>query len=357
MIMSFEGSKRLKQLKLYKPKTAGSETTLKLDANEGSESQPMAEALFAALKPEHLTRYSRPHALEAELAANYGIDPERVVVSAGGDDALLRLCQAYLEPGRKALVTAPSFEMIPRYARFSGGEVVETPWLRGPFPVDAMLEAIQTHRPTMGFVVTPSSPAGEVAKVDDLKKLAAALETIQGILVVDLAYVEFADHDPCQDLLNKPNIVVTRTFSKAWALAGLRVGYTLGPVEVTNALRTLGQPYAVSTPSLAMAAVALSRFGRETQARIDQVRSERSRLFAWLKEAGLNPIPSQANFVLAQLGERAWPLTEALAFQGVSVRYFDQGPVADCVRITCPGDEFHFQTLMLALEQAQGALS
>ena len=184
---------------------------------------------------------------DRDLAARLGLDAAQVVVTAGADDAIERICRAWLCPGRTAAVTAPGFVVTELRARMTGADVVRLPWPGGDFPVDAAIEAA----PDLLVVTSPNNPTGAVVTAEQLRTLSAALPST--LLLVDLAYTEYADADLTPAALTLPNVVVTRTLSKAWGLAALRVGYAAGPVAVIDALRTAGLPYAVSGLSVAMA--------------------------------------------------------------------------------------------------------
>lgn len=324
---------------------------LKLDANEGRRPDQALLHRLRSLDAETLRRYARPAALEAEVAQRLGVEPSRVVVTAGADDALERLCRATLEPGRTAVLTDPTFEMLPRYVRLAGAEAVEVPWLEGPFPSGEITGAIDDRTGAV-FVVTPNNPTGATASTAEVVAVAQAAP--RSVVVVDLAYVEFADEDPTPALLELPNVVMTRTFSKAWGLAGLRVGYAIGPAETVGWLRAVGHPYPTSGVSLALAAAALDADQKTTAEYIRRVKHERGELVALLGSLGAAAAESQGNFVLARV-ERAWDAADSLASRGVLVRRFPPGtPLADRLRITCPGEGAEFDRLCAALRQSLG---
>lgn len=319
---------------------------LKLDANEAP---PLSLAALAELNSgaiDNVQEYPDARAVEASLAALIGVSAEQLVVTAGGDDALSRLAQIALEPGREALVTTPTFEMIGRYIRLAGAAAVETPWLQGPFPVDAVIGLV-SERTSAIFIVSPNNPTGGVASFDDLERVSAAAPG--ALLVLDHAYAEFADEDLTTQALTLPNTVVVRTLSKAWGLAGLRVGYAVGPETLIGMLRAVGQPYAVSRPSIA-AALQRVRVGRGAMiASVAQVSRERGRLGTTLTALGAEPLASQGNFVAARVKD-AGRSADLLAGLGIAVRAFRQpGPMKGFLRITCPGNEAAFDRLSRAL--------
>ncbi|HEX9728560.1 MAG TPA: aminotransferase class I/II-fold pyridoxal phosphate-dependent enzyme [Gemmatimonadales bacterium] len=324
---------------------------LKLDGNEGP--TPALDLMVDALRaagPELLRRYPDATALEAALAQRCGVEAARVLVTAGADGALDRCCRAFLPAGASMLVPVPSFEMLDRYAALAGGELVPVPWTPGPFPIAAMLERVD-ERTAIIAIVSPNNPTGEVATLDDVRRLSCAAPN--ALVLLDHAYVEYAEEDLTASALALPNAVVTRTFSKARGLAGCRVGFVLGSAEVISALRAADGPYPVAAPSLAFAAVQLERGEGAMAAHVAQVRRERAALSARLAARGVAPRRSQANFVYADLGQRAAFVHAALAAQGILVRDFPDRPAAATgLRITLPGDSTAFERLTAALELA-----
>ena len=280
-----------------------------------------------------------------------GLDPGRVIVTAGGDDAIERAMRSVLAPGREVVLPVPTFEMMERYALLTGCTIAQVPWREGPYPVAGVLAAI-TRRTAMVVAVTPNSPTGLVATAEDLERISAAAPS--ALLLVDLAYVEFADVDLTKAALALPLTVVVRSLSKAWGLAGLRVGWAAGDPEVIGWMRACGHPYAVSGPSLRMAAARLATGRGDVERFASRIRVERAAIAERLGALGVAVIPSQANFVLARF-EDAGAVRSHLAARGIGVRIFPGRPMLEgCLRITLPGDEGSFERLAGALESAVG---
>lgn len=322
---------------------------LHLDGNEGAVPPPDLLDALAARGPDAFRRYPDAAPLAARIAARLGLAAEQVMVTAGADEAIERLCRAVLAPGRALVLPVPSFEMIERYARIAGGELVAVPWPGGAFPRAAVLEAIAPETALIA-VVSPNNPTGAVASAEDLRALSAAAP--QAVLLVDLAYGEFADEDLTPAALALPNAVVTRTFSKAWGLAGLRVGYAAGPAEIVGWMRAAGGPYAVASASLALAEAWLERADGEVARFVARVRGERERLAARLARLGARPEPSQANFAFARFRDARF-VRDALAGLGIAVRHFAGRPgLEDALRITCPGNDAARERLERALDAA-----
>lgn len=300
---------------------------------------PAPVDLFRSLDdadPERLVRhYPSTTSLAAQLAARHGIDPACVAVTCGGDDALDRACRAFLAPGRTIVLPTPTFEMIERYVRWAGGTAKTLPWPGGPYPTDAVLAAVDATT-TLIAVVSPNNPTGAVATSADLRRLSAGAPNT--LLLVDLAYVEFADEDLTDLALSLPNALVFRTLSKAWGLAGLRVGYVAGPAPAVAWLRSAGHPYTVSGPSTHLAARRLATGQGVVDDYVFRVRDQRDGLGALLAELGSSPLPSQANFVFTRDLRAPW-IRDGLAGLGIGVRTWPDHPtLGDAVRISVPGE-------------------
>ncbi len=335
---------RLRGLQPYAPPHRDASDDLRLDANEGPPVDERVMAALGAFQPDDLRRYPDASALEARLAEDIGVFPQRIVVTAGADDAIDRVCRAVLEPGRRLLLHVPTFEMIERNARLAGATIDRHPWMDGPFPVGAMIERM-TPQTSLAAIVSPNNPTGRVVRVDDIVDVARALRLVGGLLLVDLAYIEFADEDPTSVLADIENVVITRTFSKALGLAGLRVGYAIASPVVATWLRTVGGPYPVAAPSLAVAAASLA-WPRVVS--IKRVRRERDMLTSELRSRGFDVLESSANFMLTRF---PLDILNALRRGGIRVRTFPDRPELDgWTRITLPGDQTVFDRLRLALE-------
>jgi histidinol-phosphate aminotransferase len=342
----------LRGLSAYAPPKRDRAGELLLDLNEGAPLAPDGWfcAVASKISPDSLRRYPDAAGLEARLAGRLGLEPRSVLVTNGGDDAIDRVCRACLNPGDEIIVPSPSFEMIARSAELMGGRFVRTPWMGGAFPVDAVINAA-TDRTRVIAVVSPNNPTGGIITAEGLRSLSAALPN--ALLMVDLAYTEFADADLTAAALSLPNAVVVRTFSKAYGLASLRIGYAAGPVATIAALRACGGPFACTGLSLAAADAALDLPASALDERRDRVRSERASLERLLADRGCGVLPSQANFVLARFddAEAVW---SALGERGVRVKRFATPELEGWLRIGCPGDERDFDRLTATITELLG---
>ncbi len=322
----------------------------------GNEGLPPSDDLLrhlAEIDGERIRRYPKPAEFEALIGTRFGVTADRVIATPGADEAIDRVCRTMLSPDREIVVPTPTFEMVPRYAALAGGHLVAVPWTRGPFPTGAVIAAM-TSRTSVVAIVSPNNPSGAVASRNDIEAVAEAAP--HAVVLLDLAYVEFADEDPTEFALSLPNVVVTRTLSKAWGLAGLRTGFALGPANIITWMRAAGGPYGVSQLSMWAAAAVLERRQHAMDAFVERVRRERAALELLLRDLGLDALPSQANFVTA-VTEHSAAIGDALAHHRIRVRVWLGDPERELlVRITCPGDDADFQRLCGALRQTLPAI-
>lgn len=341
----------------YSPRKADPRIRWFLDANEGWTSPAVIAAIETALGGAGggVSRYPSFSELETCIAERWGVTPARVVVTAGGDDAISRICAARLAPGAKMLVHEPAFEMFGVYARSRGAELLSLGWLDGqPFPLEVTISAIESD-PALGLasVVSPSNPTGGAVSQAEALAVADACARSGAAFLFDAAYGEFAALDPSRSLAADRSAYVVRSFSKAYGMAGLRLGYAIAPGEKeASALRACGMPY----PSSALSVVAAFAALADTEALasvVATVRAERVTMAARLRELGARVAEPNANFVLARVRDPA-SLAARLAFAGIAIRSYGGRPLLDdAVRISCPCDPAGLAAVLAALEQAK----
>jgi histidinol-phosphate aminotransferase len=315
---------------------------------------PFAGALTEEVGRIPLHRYPdrEATALREALARRTGHPVEGVWVANGSNEVLLHLCLAYGGSGRRALVFEPTYALHSLIPRIAGLAVIRER-LDGRFglPSDAPDRA---RSPAVVFVCSPNNPTGNAQPVD---AVASLCEASDGLVVVDEAYGEFGGASAAPLLAEFPNLVVVRTFSKAFALAGARLGYCLAAPEVVGVLRRVRLPYHLSALTQAAGAVAL-RHAAEALAVLDRVRAERDRLVEGLEAAhGVEVFPSDANFVLFRTALHAETLWRALLDRGVLLRDVSSGPGLErCLRVTA-GTPEETDAFLTALEEAMEDLA
>lgn len=328
---------------VYQPPAFSTPIDLDLSRNEGRTS-PSAKAALTTGLEDRIARYPDTSRLRQALADRFGVGTERVLVTAGGDDALFRCFLS--RAGRRVVATNPSFEMIRRYTGQTGSDLDEVEWWDGNFPTAQMVSTARGEG-DVAVIVSPNNPTGSVATADDLEKVASVFD----LVVLDAAYAEFADEDLTGTALRLDNVVMVRTLSKAFGLAGLRVGCLVGSAANIERIAAFGNPYPMSAPSAEIAIRALADQASMHDF-VDRIRRERKELTDFLARAGATPLPSQGNFVLAGFPD-APRLVAMAASLGVGLRMFPSRPDLDgMVRITLPGDDGDFQRLTSTLAKA-----
>jgi len=254
----------------------------------------------------------------------HGVAPEQVWAANGSNEVMLQILQAFGGPGRVAVSFAPTYSMYPEYARDAS-----TGWVVGhreddfSLDVEHALAVIAEHRPTVVLLPSPNNPTGTALPLDTVKAVCAAAP---GVVVIDEAYGEFrrtGTPSALELLASTPNLIVSRTMSKAFALAGARLGYLAASTEICDALRVVRLPYHLSAVTQAVAGVAL-RHADELLARVDDLRAERDATVSWLREQGLEVADSDANFCLFGRFEDRHAVWQGLLDRGVLIR--ETGP-------------------------------
>jgi histidinol-phosphate/aromatic aminotransferase/cobyric acid decarboxylase-like protein len=341
----------------YVPRRRNPAIDLYLDANEGRPFPATLAAIVQDIAAGSVGRYPSFADLEAAIARKWDVDPARVLVTAGGDESIARVSAARLAAGARSIVYEPAFEMFGAYARGRGADVLGLSWT-DDFPLAGSLEQIQDN-PAVALVclASPSNPLGLVVSRAEVMALADACAATGTGFLFDAAYGEFASDDPSPALLARGDTYVTRTFSKAYGLAGLRMGYVISPnAAEAGLLRSLGSPYPSSGLGAHAALTALADTAG-LEAAISRVKAERAGLTAALKARGLSPSASEANFVFFRAGTvldacgGAAGFAAAMADRGIAVRSFANRPgLQDSIRISCPGDEGAFGRVLAAID-------
>jgi histidinol-phosphate aminotransferase len=311
----------------------------KLDANELPYAMPpeLRAELGRALSEVALERYPDPAArrLRAILARQLGVAGDQLVFGNGSDELIAMLCSAFAAPrGARPsaiLYPVPSFVYYKLAAVARGIEAIEVP-LTDVFELDEprVIRAIEDHRPSVVFLALPNNPTGTLWRIAFATELAARFRDV--VIVADEAYVAYSGQSSLPVLAEHPNLVVMRTLSK-YGMAGLRVGYSISSPAIAALVERVRPPYNLSSLDQRAAEFLLEHAADWCAARTAEVIAERPRLAAALAARGFEVFPSQANLVLVRT-TGATALWRKLADAGVTVRLFDAGPLAGCLRIT-----------------------
>jgi histidinol-phosphate aminotransferase len=310
---------------------------VRLNTNESPYPPPPAflEALINELRAIPLQRYPDRSAWELRkaLAELHGVRPEQVFCANGSNEVLQSVCLAYGGAGRRAVTFEPTYALHGHIAHLTGTEVVEID--RRPdfaLDLDEVGAVLSETQPAITFLCSPNNPTG---MSEDPSTVHRVLDAPSGLVVVDEAYGQFADWSALALVDDDRPLVVTRTYSKTWAMAALRLGYLVGPVAVVEALERVALPYHLDSVKQAAGRLAV-RFTDEMEERVGELVRQRQRLLGALADLGMTTWPSQANFVLWRPeGRRGSDVWQGLLERSVLVRDCSSWPrLEGCLRVT-----------------------
>lgn len=313
------------------------EVAVRLNTNESPLPPPpeVADAIAEAARRIDLHRYPDRNAtaLREALADHHGVAPTEVLAGNGSNEVLQAVCLAFGGPTRTAALFEPTYALHGHIAKVTGTQVV-TGRRHPDFTLDLheANEVWEAHAPEITFLCSPNNPTGTVETAETISEVVAAAP---GLVVVDEAYAQFSPHTALELHDGERPLVVTRTFSKTWAMAALRIGYLVAPAWVVEALEQVVLPYHVDALKQEAGRIALKHVDA-MEARVAAIVEERDRLTAGLADLGAEVFPSGSNFLLFRPsdgdGHRTW---ERLLERGVLVRDCSDWPgLEGCLRVT-----------------------
>jgi histidinol-phosphate aminotransferase len=311
---------------------------LGLDLNENlAGCSPRVLARLRTLSAADVARYPQREVGERLVANFLDVDPEQLLLTNGVDETLCLLFSTYLWPGSELIFSDPTFVMYPIFGQAFGAQLLPVPAGEDfAFPAAEMLSRISPRTQVIA-IANPNNPTGTVATHADLLRIVEAAP--DAAVLIDEAYFEFYGKTLIQELPRHQNLFVARTFSKAYGLAGLRLGGLIGPPEQIGFIRRFCSPFNVNAMALACLEEALADQAFVLDY-ITQVKQGRDQIAELCQELGLQHWPSSANFVLVRVGKSAAPFVEAMQRRGIMIRDSSTSPgCAGCVRITVPTSE------------------
>ena len=345
---------RVQAMKEYRP-PLGCRDALRLDFNENTLAcSPKVREVLASVSTGDLTRYPERGPVEAIVAAHLGLNADQVALTNGVDEAIHVLFETFLEAGDELLMPVPTYTMYEVYASTTDAHVLTIQAANDlQFPFERLLRAI-TPKTKIIAIANPNSPSGSIATRAQIVEIAHRAP--HAILLVDEAYFHFCGETVLDLVGVVPNLIVARTFSKAYGLAGLRLGLLAGPAESMRWIRRVLSPYSVNSLALACLPAALN-----DEAYLDwyvgEVIAARAEFEAALDAAGVRRWPSRANFILTEIGPRHAEFVRLMSAAGVLVRDRSSDPGCDgCVRITI-GTREQMRQATVALNETLAALN
>jgi histidinol-phosphate aminotransferase len=327
-----EARESVRNLPTYHPPLGG-RVGLRLDFNENTVGcSPRVLGRLREITAEEIARYPERGPIEAVVADYLGINPDELLLTNGVDEAIHLLCETFLQPDDEALVVVPTFAMYEISAKATGARVITVPaGTDFKFPAAHLLSQV-TPNTRLIAIANPNNPTGSVAAPASLLEIASRVP--QAAILVDEAYYEFYGETLLPRWRELPNLFVARTFSKAYGLAGFRVGALTGNAKHIAMVSKISSPYNVNGVALACLPTALADQNYISEY-VAQVRRGRDELQQEFGQRGIRYWPSQANFVLASFGQLKTPLIQSMRARGILVRDRSRDYGCDgCVRIT-----------------------
>ncbi|MBH8565773.1 histidinol-phosphate transaminase [Nostoc sp. CENA67] len=318
---------------------------IKLNSNENPyPPSPKATAVLRNIDGEWLRRYPQPFGEEFRQATSkvLGVPSDWIIVGNGSDELLSVVIRACAEPGRKVVYPMPTYVLYRTLAEMQAADIIEINYGEDySLPIKELFAA----NGSVTFIASPNSPSGHVVPKKDLQKLASKLS---GILVIDEAYVDFAEENALALVKEHENVIVIRTLSKGYSLAGLRLGFGVANPKLLDGLFKVKDSYNIDAIACAVGTAAITDQDYKN-ACVAKIKASRAKLATDLKQLGFKIWDSQTNFLLAQPPQKnAEYLYQKLKEQGILIRYFKQPGLEDKLRITIGTDEQN-QTLVEAL--------
>jgi histidinol-phosphate aminotransferase len=323
---------RVQAMKEYHP-PLGNRDAMRLDFNENTIAcSPKVKEVLGRISAGALTRYPEREPVERIVAEHLGVAAEQLVLTNGVDEAIHVLFETFLEDGDELLLPVPTYTMYEVYASATDASAVTVQAAEDlQFPFERLLDAI-SPRTKIVAIANPNSPSGSLATREQI--LAIARRAPDAVVLVDEAYFHFFGETVMDLVGSVPNLMVARTFSKAYGLAGLRLGALAGPLELMKWVRRVLSPYSVNSLALACLPAALE----DTEYLdwyVSEVLAARGEFEATLDELRVRRWPSSANFVLVEIGAKHKEFVRMMSAGGVLVRDRSNDPGCDgCVRIT-----------------------
>jgi histidinol-phosphate aminotransferase len=311
----------------FQPKEAD---VVKLNTNENPyPPSPQVVKVLAQVTAERLRRYPDPQANEFRQAAGqiHGLSPEYIMCCNGGDELLSMAFRAFCDETRPVAYPVPSYSLFPVLARLQNCKAIEIPF-DSEFNLPAKLAGTNA---ALTIVCNPNAPSGTFISVEELASLA---DEVSGVLLIDEAYVDFAEANCTALVKNFDNVIILRSMSKGYSLAGLRFGYAIAQPDLIAGLMKVKDSYNVDAIAIAIATAAIKdqKYFKEN---VEKVKAERARLTTQLRKLGFDVPDSQSNFVLAKCKNcKADQVYEKLVQRNIYIRYFARPGLEDKLRIS-----------------------
>jgi len=326
--------KAVEEMETYSPPLEGRRGLLRLDFNENTVgcSLRVLEAINN-IKEEEIASYPEYNRFKEKLAASLRVKLSKLIVTNATDEAIMIIMQTYIEKGEEIVLPVPTFAMFKFYAQIMDGKLREILYTNNlTFPTKKVLNAIN-KKTKLVVMCNPNNPTGTLIDRKDVVKIVEKAQKNDALVVLDEAYYEYSGVE-CLDLIDRyDNLVVLRTFSKAYGLGGLRLGYGVSNEGVIKNLLKVGSPYSVNTVAMVAAFVAINDVDY-VKWYVNEVKRAKKIIYEELKKMKIKTYPTAANFLIAKFPKIADEVESGLKERGILVRNRSQYPLLkDCIRI------------------------
>lgn len=339
----------LSQIREYHSPLTQGQMELRLDMNESTTGcSPRVLRTLQNMDANKLALYPPREPGEQLVSIAFGVRPSQVLLTNGADEGIDLLCRAYLEPDDEVIIVVPTFAMYEIFAQVPGAKVVRVPTAAADdfkFPTEGVMQAI-TPRTRLVVITNPNNPTG--VTVDRLTIVNIAQAAPDAAVLVDEAYFDFCGQTVMDQVGMLPNLFVARTFSKAYGLAGIRLGALVGPLQHMSVLRRICAPFNVNACALEVLRDAL-RDREFVSNYVTQVKETREWFREEIEKVGFKCWPSQGNFVLVNFADEKQYLLKQMRDWGIALR--DRPDVPGCVRITI-GKQKEMEVVLMGIKQA-----
>jgi len=326
--------KAIEEMDAYNPPLEGRRDMLRLDFNENTVGcSPKVLNAINNIKEVEIAAYPEYSKFKTKLANFLKIPKEKVIVTNATDEAIMVIMNAYIEKGDEIILPVPTFAMFKFYAQLTEAKIKEIPYTSNlTFPTKKLLAAI-TKKTKLIILCNPNNPTGTPIEKKDIIKIIEKAQKTDTLVLLDEAYYEYSELNNLDLIDQYDNLIIIRTFSKAYGMGGLRVGYAISNEEIIKNMLKASSPYSVNTVAITAASIAL-----DDQDYINwyksQVKKAKNIIYEELKKLKIKTYPTAANFLIAKFPKRADEITAKLKEKGILVRNRSKYPLlTDCIRI------------------------
>lgn len=329
-----EPRKAIEEMETYSPPLEGRRGLLRLDFNENTVGcSPKVMDAINNIKEEEIATYPEYKGFKKKLANSLKVDSKKIIVTNATDEAIMIIMQAYVEKGDEIVLPIPTFAMFKFYAQIMEAKLKEVLYTTNlTFPTKRVLAEINKKTKVV-VLCNPNNPTGTLIDKKDIIKIIEKAQKSQSLVLLDEAYYQYSGLE-CIDLINQyDNLIILRTFSKAYGLGGLRLGYAVSNRAVIKNLLKVGSPYSVNTVAIVAASVAIEDLDY-MKWYVNEVKRAKKIIYEEFKKLKIKTYPSSANFLVAKFPKCADEIEKKLKEKGILIRNRSSYPLLkDCLRI------------------------